>query len=135
MGEIYQKGWSCNQSIRLDLNLISKSWMMHCKDSPGSSVSHLQNWVTSHSKSQLQECYQQKYLVFQATQKICLRRFLASCSVINLCNLFTSFQPLFSPCKKGLLPSLSELILVRLCEALNQYCVFCLTYSWKNILH
>lgn len=73
--------------------------------------------------------------MFQGTQKICLRRLLASCSVVNLCNLFTSLQPLFSPCKKGLDPRLPELILVRPCEALNQYSVFCLTYSWKNILH
>lgn len=66
---------------------------------------------------------------------MCLRRLLASCSATNLCNLFTSLQPVFSPCNEGLHPSLPGLILVRPCEALNQYSVYCLTYSLKKIFY
>lgn len=94
-----------------------------------------QNWESSPSNSPLPECCKHKYLMFQSIQKICLRRLLARCSAINLYNLFTSLQPVFSPCNKGSHPRLSELILIRPCEALNQYSVYCLTYLLKNILH
>lgn len=97
-------------------------------------LSPLQNgrtpWVTLHF-----QCCKHKYLMFQSTQKMCLRRLLARCSAITLYNLFISLQPVFSPYNKGSHPRLAELILIKPCEALNQYSVYCLTYLLKNILY